>query len=175
MAFPQDKTEIVQDTPAQKLTVADFPSLQTQEVLTLHINGKQLPFPLPNMSPYKYVWIGSSTRAPFLNREQIVMALLQAAYSNFLDPNQKPAYAVQTMNPGSGKTRLLIEWSYHALNDPQIIEKFLSGNWRGVKGTLTDRQAFVNALYKTVFMQRMIIISSSSQLSEKNRKSKLIR
>ena len=82
------------------------------------------------------------------------MALMTAAYENVSKTAAKPTYAVQAMHPGTGKSRLLTEWVYHALNDTEILKSFLNCN-----APLEEkaRKQFINAMYETAFTQRIIL------------------
>lgn len=123
--------------------------LLSQTTLTVKINNRELPFPLPDGNVSANVEWAGQIRAPFLNREAALTSLLESVYANW-SRSPKPIYNVVQMGRGGGKSRLLTEWVYQALGNPEVIEPFVAAGRQ-------DRKKFINMLYEAAFTQRWII------------------
>lgn len=133
--------------------------------LPLNINQKTLPFPLTTegLNGLSVREIGKWAvpdvpgRAPFLNRRKVLVNLLLGCYRNVERLHAKPFYSVFTLAKGSGKSRLLSEWIYQALNNPEVVNDFLTSTTiTHAADSLLKRKRFINSLYEAAFKQRII-------------------
>ncbi len=136
-------------------------NVRSTTVLTIKFNNKILPLPLPDMDLKVNIdWSGAKQmRAPFLNRSEILYDMLDAAFVNWAERTPKQMNTIQTMNRGSGKSRLQLEWIYQALNNPSIIERFLNNTEPKI---LLKKKTFINVLYDSAYRQRIIIVTGHS-------------
>lgn len=150
----------------------------SKNAFLVNINGKSIKLPLPdnfgNITVNSGMWYlprdDKYIPAEFLNRETILLQLLNAAYDNIA--STKPKYAMQIMGKGSGKTRLLVEWICQALNNESVLHSFLNEKGTVVtdvtltKDDLTSaakktRRQFINSLVDTVYRQRIILYTGT--------------
>ncbi len=68
----------------------------------------------------------SLPEAPFLNREETLLTLLNDCYANFRlrGDEAKPMAAFIATSPGYGKTRLLLEWAIRVFHDTRVLHAF---------------------------------------------------
>lgn len=101
--------------------------------------------------------------APFFNRDDVLLAMLQGHYFNSINRGTlKPKYAIQMLGPGSGKTRILTEWVMQAFANQTVIEAFLYENGHSNHQDVLARKKFLNTLYLSTFKQHTILSYGTS-------------